>query len=80
MLVTRQKYSVVPTFMRNEMVIKIEKMNMPPSPYKCRVLLPIRSIKGMITNVIATIIAPIPIVMNLDVSSVNPELINKPVE
>lgn len=60
--------------------MKIEKMNMPPSPYKCNVLRPVLSINGIDTKVITTIIAPIPIVANLALSSVNPELTNKLVE
>lgn len=62
------------------MVIKMEKMNMPPSPQRWSVRRPMRSMRGIVTSVMATMMAPMPIVMNLDVSSVSPELINSPVE
>lgn len=39
---------------KNEIVMKMEKMNMPPSPYKCSVRRPVRSISGMETKVITT--------------------------
>lgn len=62
------------------MVMKIEKINMPPNPYKCRVLLPVRSMRGIETKVIPTIMAPIPMVANFELSSDNPELMNRLVE
>lgn len=68
------------TFMRKEIVMNIEKINMPPRPYKCSVRLPVLSISGMDTNVIQTIMAPMPMVANLALSSVKPELVNKFVE
>lgn len=68
------------TFMRNEMVMKIENINMPPRPYRCNVRRPVLSINGIDINVMATIIAPIPIVANLALSSVRSELVNKLVE
>lgn len=60
--------------------MNMEKMNIPPRPYKCNVRLPVLSINGIDTNVIPTIIAPMPIVANLALSSVRPELVNKLVE
>lgn len=66
--------------MRNEIVMNIEKMNMPPNPYRCSVLLPVLSINGIETRVIPTMMAPMPIVANLALSSVRPELVNKLVE
>lgn len=68
------------TFIKNEIVMKMEKMNMPPRPYKCNVRLPIRSMSGIEINVIITIIQPIPIVANLALSRVNPDISNKFVE
>lgn len=66
--------------MRKEIVMNIEKINMPPRPYKCSVRLPVLSISGMDPNVIRTIMAPMPMVANLALSSVKPELVNKFVE
>lgn len=60
--------------------MNIEKINMPPRPYKWSVRLPVLSISGMDTNVIQTIMAPMPMVANLALSSVKPELVNKFVE
>lgn len=68
------------TFIKSDIVMNIEKMNMPPRPYKCNVRLPVRSISGIETSVIPTIIAPIPIVANLALSAVNPELVKRLVE
>lgn len=62
------------------MVMKIEKMNIPPSPYRCSVRRPVLSIRGKDTKVIPTIIAPMPIVANLADSSVKPEEVNNEVE
>lgn len=42
-------------FIRKEIVMKIEKMNIPPKPYKWRVRRPVLSIKGIETNVITTL-------------------------
>lgn len=53
---------------------------MPPRPYKCKVRLPVLSISGIDTSVIPTIMAPMPMVANLALSSVKPELVNKLVE
>lgn len=72
--------NTIRTFIKNEMVMNIEKMNIPPRPYKCNVLLPVLSMSGIDTRVIPTIIAPIPIVANFALSSDNPELVNKLVE
>lgn len=66
--------------MRKEIVMNIEKINMPPRPYKCNVRLPVLSIRGMDTNVITTIMEPMPMVANLALSSVKPELVYKFVE
>ena len=62
------------------MVMKIEKMNMPPKPYKCRVLLPERSIKGMEIRVIITITNPMPMVAYLALVSDSPVVLNRFVE
>lgn len=40
--------------MRNEIVMNMENMNIPPKPYKCNVRRPVLSINGMDTNVITT--------------------------
>ena len=63
-----------------EIVINIEKINMPPNPYKCNVLRPLRSINGIEIRVIITMTTPIPIVANLAAVSVRPVVINKFVE
>lgn len=68
------------TLIRNDIVMKMEKMNMPPSPYRCSVLRPVRSIKGKETSVMPTMMAPIPIVANLADSSVRPDDVNSDVE
>lgn len=34
--------------------MNIEKMNMPPKPYRCKVRRPVRSMRGIETNVMAT--------------------------
>lgn len=68
------------TFMRNEIVMNIEKINMPPRPYKCNVRLPVLSMSGIDTSVIQTMMAPMPMVANLALSSVKPELVNRFVE
>ena len=62
------------------MVMHIEKINMPPSPYKCNDLRPLRSINGIEIRVIMTMTTPIPIVANLAWFSVRPVVINKFVE
>lgn len=90
--------NVVLAFIKNEIVMNIEKMNIPPKPYKCSVRRPVRSIKGIEARVIKTydtqlcilnnfteiknftIMAPIPIVANLALSSVKPALVNNDVE
>lgn len=41
-------------FIKNEIVMKMENINIPPSPYKCRVLRPVRSINGIEASVITT--------------------------
>ena len=53
---------------------------MPPKPYKCNDLRPLRSINGIEIRVIMTITTPIPIVANLAEVSVRPVVINKFVE
>ena len=68
------------TFTRNEIVMKIEKMNMPPKPYKCRDLRPLRSIKGIEIRVIMTMTTPMPIVANFACVSVKPVVMNRLVE
>lgn len=42
-------------FIRKEMVMKMEKMNIPPNPYRCSVRRPVLSISGMETSVITTL-------------------------
>ena len=68
------------TFTRKEIVMNIEKINMPPNQYKCNDLRPLRSINGIEIRVIMTITTPIPIVANLAEVSVRPVVINKFVE
>lgn len=75
LLVTLQR-----TLIKKEIVMNMEKMNIPPSPYRCRVLRPVLSMRNVETNVIATMMAPMPMVANFALSSVNPELANKLVE
>lgn len=58
----------------------MENMNIPPRPYRCRVRRPALSISGMDTRVMPTMMAPMPIVANLALSSDNPELVNRLVE
>lgn len=41
-------------FIKNEIVMKMENMNIPPNPYKCNVRLPVRSINGIDAKVITT--------------------------
>ena len=60
--------------------MNMEKINIPPRPYKCNVRLPVLSMRKMETSVITTIIDPIPMFANLALSSVKPELMNKLVE
>nr|CAD7569664.1 unnamed protein product [Timema californicum] len=57
-----------------------QDINIPPRPYKWRVLRPVRSMSGIETMVMPTMMAPIPIVANLALSSVRPELMNSPVD
>ena len=42
--------------------MNIENMNMPPNPYKCKDLRPLRSINGIEMSVMITMTTPIPIV------------------
>ena len=70
----------LPTLTRKEIVMKIENMNMPPRPYRCRVRLPLRSIRGIEMSVISTITVPIPIVAYLALVSLSPVVMNKLVE
>lgn len=72
--------TLILALIRKEIVMNTEKMNMPPSPYRCNVRLPIRSMRGIEMMVMATIMAPMPIVMNLAVSCERPALSNRPVE
>ena len=68
------------TFTKKEIVMKIENMNIPPSPYKCKVLRPLLSIKGIETSVIKTITVPIPMVAYFAFVSLSPVVMNKFVE
>lgn len=74
------KLSLQQTLIRKEMVMKIEKINIPPSPYSNKVRLPIRSINGMEIKVMITIIQPIPMVANLALSGVKPAVSKRFVE
>lgn len=56
------KTNISPTLTKKDMVINMEKINIPPRPYKCNVRLPLLSIKGIDIKVIITITIPIPIV------------------
>ena len=68
------------TFTRKEMVMNIEKINMPPNPYKCKDLRPLRSINGIEIRVIITITTPIPMVANLACFSDSPVVMKRFVE
>ena len=68
------------TFTRNEIVMNIEKMNIPPSPYRCKDLLPLLSINGIEIRVMITMTTPIPMVANLACVSVKPVVMNRFVE
>ena len=68
------------TFTKKEIVMKIENINIPPRPYKCKVRLPLLSMRGIETNVIRTITVPIPIVAYFAFVSLSPVVINKFVE
>lgn len=71
---------ILGTFTKKEMVMKMEKMNMPPKPYKCKVLLPERSISGMEIRVMITITNPIPMVAYFALVSDSPVVLNRFVE
>ena len=60
--------------------MKMEKMNMPPRPYRCKVLRPDRSIKGMEISVMTTITKPMPMVAYLADVSDNPVVMKRLVE
>lgn len=68
------------TLTKNEIVMKIEKINIPPSPYRWRVRLPDLSINGIEIKVIITITIPMPIVAYLAPVSDKPVVVNKLVE
>ena len=68
------------TFTRKEIVMNIENMNMPPNPYKCKDLRPLRSINGIEMSVIITMTTPIPIVAYFACFSDKPVVMNKFVE
>lgn len=53
-LQTVHNRACVLAFIKNEIVMNIENMNIPPKPYKCKVRLPVRSINGMEARVIRT--------------------------
>lgn len=50
------------TWNTNDSVMRILNINMPASPVKCSVLLPMMSISGIVIRVMMTMIAPIPLV------------------
>lgn len=62
------------------MVMKIEKTNIPPSPYKWSVRRPLLSINGIEIKVMMTITDPIPMVAYLASVSDKPVVMNKFVE
>lgn len=41
-------------FIKNDIVMNIENINIPPNPYKCSVRRPVLSISGIDTSVITT--------------------------
>lgn len=45
---------VVLAFIKNDIVMNIENINIPPNPYKCSVRRPVLSISGIDTSVITT--------------------------
>ena len=57
-------------------MIRMLKKNIPPSPVKCKLRLPILSIKGIVMSVMVTMMAPIPLVACAAVSSEIPALVN----
>lgn len=71
---------MTPTFTKKEMVIKMEKMNIPPRPYRCRVRRPLLSMSGMETSVISTITVPMPMVAYLAEVSLSPVVMKRLVE
>ena len=62
------------------MVMKMEKMNIPPRPYKCSVRRPDLSMRGIEISVIITMTSPMPMVAYLACVSVRPVVMNKLVE
>lgn len=56
------------------------KTNIPASPVKCKVLLPIMSISGIVISVITTMIAPMPLVACAAVVSETPALLKSVAE
>lgn len=48
------KHAIRLALIKNEIVMNIEKMNIPPRPYRCRVRRPVRSISGIEASVITT--------------------------
>lgn len=50
MAITMEKLA----FIKNDIVMNIENMNIPPNPYKCSVRRPVLSISGIDTSVITT--------------------------
>lgn len=62
------------------MVMNIEKINMPPSPYKCKDLRPLRSINGIEMRVMITMTTPIPMVANFAWLSDKPVVMKRFVE
>lgn len=62
------------------MVMKMEKVNIPPRPYRCSVRLPDLSIRGIEMSVMMTITQPIPIVANFALDSLKPVMMKRFVE
>ena len=60
--------------------MKMEKINIPPKPYRCRVRRPDLSMSGIEISVMITMTNPIPMVAYLACVSVNPVVMNRFVE
>ena len=68
------------TWTMNAIVMKIEKMNIPPRPRRCSVLLPTQSTRKVETKATSTMTTPIPIVASLAELSRSPVAMKRLVE
>ena len=68
------------TWTMNAIVMKMEKMNIPPRPRRCSVLLPTQSIRKVEIKVTSTMTTPIPIVAFLAELSLSPVVMKRLVE